>query len=280
MHSQVIASTDSIHTQPNALESECAWLHALDAETDLVVQRPVQRPDGRHVLAVEPPAGGPPVSCTLLSWVEGDIVSGERSPELAGQLGSLLAALHDHADDWTPPPWFQRPTHDRGWTRESLRRIGALAEEGLIAPGDHRRLAEAAAVVERELVAHARVEANTGLIHADLHESNYVVLDGAPRPIDFSRCGSGPWLYDLGECLMHLTPPRRRDLVEAYGRSRPLVDGDLRRLEGYMIASCIEGFGHHAPDPREREYVTTAIPRFAARHVQRYLDGETYLFEI
>ena len=236
-------------------------------------------PEGGHVLQVPRAGVEGTVACTLLSWVDGEIRTGSKTEELAQGLGKLLATLHHHAESWERPPGFVRPMLDRTWTRTALARIGGLVSEGVVSATDHELVSRAVDRLEVELGNPTDPPGGAGLIHADLHEGNYVVHEGQPRPIDFSRAGFGPWLYDVAECAAALGPARRRDLVETYGAERPLDEGDLRRIEGYFVAAFTECCGYHAPDPTEREWLKRAVPSLAG-FARRYLEGRSFLFEV
>jgi Ser/Thr protein kinase RdoA (MazF antagonist) len=43
-----------------------------------------------------------------------------------------------------------------------------------------------------------------GLIHADIHQNNYLFHDGEVRLIDFGDCGWGQYLYDLAVTISEL----------------------------------------------------------------------------
>ncbi len=279
VHAPVTPPADPEFFTVETIESECAWLRALGDETELVVQRPVPGPDGRHVLPVQRAGGDEAVPCTLLRWVEGELVTGRRSDEQAARLGELLAALQRHAERWKPPAGFTRPIHDRRAARNKLARAEGLVALGIVTADDAKLFARALDRTEDELAPLDDDPARVGLIHADLHETNYVFHDGFPRPIDFSCAVYGPWLYDVAECATHLHPDGRRALVEAYAQERHLADGDLRRIEGYFVASLIEVLGYHAPNPREHDYLREAAPRFAG-FARRYLDGRPFLFGV
>ena len=45
---------------------------------------------------------------------------------------------------------------------------------------------------------------NFGLIHADLHQWNYLFSRGEVHAIDFDDCGYGPFVYDLSTTLSEL----------------------------------------------------------------------------
>jgi Ser/Thr protein kinase RdoA (MazF antagonist) len=278
VHSPVCAPLNPEFSTDAAIESECAWLNALCDETELVVQRPVPSPTGGTILSL-PSASGEPVACTLLTWVEGESVEGKHTPEQAARLGELLAALHGHAQGWTPPPEFERPVLRAEDWRAGLERADGLVGLGLITRADHDLLARTVDQAEGELGPLEDRPERVGLIHGDLHRGNVVFHDGAPRPIDFGRAGFGPWLLDLAECVAGLGPARRRDMVEAYARRHPLEDGDLRHLEGYMAASLVETFGHHTPNPEEHDWLERAVPAWAP-HMRRYVAGEPFLYEL
>lgn len=260
-----------------AIESECMWLRALSDETELVVQVPVASPAG-YVLSI-PGSDGTDVPCTLLSWVEGEHLEGRRTAEQAARLGELVASLHDHAQSWERPAGFERPTHDRTSWHAALALVDGLVKGGVASAAQRALLARAVEIADHELAPLASRSERVGLIHADLHGGNYVVHGDSPRPIDFGLSGFGPWLWDVAECMGHLGPARRRDFVDAYARLRPLDEGDVRRIEGYLLASLVEMFGYNAPDLNEHEFLARAIPAWSP-HYESYVEGRPFLFEL
>ncbi|MEM7307175.1 MAG: phosphotransferase [Planctomycetota bacterium] len=259
------------------LLSECAWLEALDAETDLVVQRPIARAGAGPVIELED-ANGDAVPCTLVTWLDGEILTERRTEAQAAALGKVLATLHVHAAGWTPPPGFSRPTYDRHWLHIALGRLAGLEAAGVASAEHFAILRDAAARLEAELPVAA--DGEVGLIHADLHETNYVVLGDSVRPIDFSRCGFGPWLYDVAECIAHLHSGVRSHFLDAYSERRPLAPDHVERIEAYLMLSTLECIGYHAPNPDERDYLERAIPLFADNHFRAYLAREPFLFTL
>jgi Ser/Thr protein kinase RdoA (MazF antagonist) len=60
-----------------------------------------------------------------------------------------------------------------------------------------------------------------GLIHADLHQENYLFHGKQVRAIDFDDCGYGPFVYDLAVTLSELEhradyPTLRAALLAGY----------------------------------------------------------------
>ena len=255
---------------PEGLESECAWLAALAAETELTVPQPVEAPGGGYVHL----EGAAP--CTLMRWVAGEVLEGRRTAEQARLQGELLVALHEHAEGWTPPPDFARPTLDHGWVREAVRRCEGLASSGVLPPEHLAVVSAAVALALEELPEPSELN----LIHADLHGENYLFHEGEIRPIDFARCGWGTWLLDLAESLQHHYPQERRVVVETYAALRPLRDGDVRRLESYMVRCMVETYGYHSVNSTNHGWITKSIASVCGKHLRAHLDGRPWLFEM
>jgi Ser/Thr protein kinase RdoA (MazF antagonist) len=259
------------------IESECTWLLALARETSVVVQRPVLAPHGGHVLQLPFGSNHVLTPCTMLHWLEGDLIEGERTPDQAFQLGELLAALRSHAESWKRPANFVRLAHGMESWWASIHLLDGLVNLGVIPEAGRQLLTDVVGMADRELkVSGSRPEA-FGLIHADLHESNYLLHAGQLRPIDFGRAGIGPWFLDLAESLGHLTPARRLDLVNGYSRHHPLKDGDIRLIEGYFVGALVEYFGYHAPVPADHADLTRGIKGWS-KYFEYYLAGKPFLF--
>ena len=101
-----------------ALESERAWTAAL-AESGIGAPRGLRARSGAWFAPVEIEAGVETRLAGVTAWTEGDLLSAvlDREPPAAAdrrfhRLGAVVAALHDQARDWTPPPGFVR--HDLG----------------------------------------------------------------------------------------------------------------------------------------------------------------------
>ena len=98
------------------LVSEQTWTAALlAAGVDVPVV--VKAADGRGYVPVD--VAGERRYAGLLEWVDGDtmaarIGSGRETdvPGCFSRLGGIMAALHEHAAGWTPPPDFTRHAFD------------------------------------------------------------------------------------------------------------------------------------------------------------------------
>jgi Ser/Thr protein kinase RdoA (MazF antagonist) len=104
---------------------------------------------------------------------------------------------------------------------------------------------EAASVVGSVLdsVRRAQHELGTGpevfgMIHADLHQENYLFKHGDVRAIDFDDCGWGHFAYELTVPLSELRwradyPDLRAALLRGYRATRPFPVEQERHVEAF-----------------------------------------------
>ena len=225
-----------VHPVRSAAEvrSEMLWLSALRREAGLAVPEPIPTAGG-DLLTIADAAGVPePRNCVLLRWAEGRFLDAGLTPLHLERVGAFIARLHDHARAFAPPPGFVRG------------RIGDLS--GTVAAHVADLVAQqcgpdASATVETvmSLVSQAQNELGTrpevfGLIHADLHQENYLFHRGEVRAIDFDDCGWGHFVYDLTVTLSELRwrpdyEARRAGLLRGYRAVRPLPIEHERFIE-------------------------------------------------
>jgi Ser/Thr protein kinase RdoA (MazF antagonist) len=233
------------------VRSEMAWLAALRRDTDLAVPEPMPTQDGDLLTVVAMEGVPEPRMCVLFRWMDGRFVGTRIDAWHLEHVGTFTAQLHDHTAHWTPPPGFQRrrvenlfdavldpvdPLSD-GVVAISRERVGSLftPEDGALV----------AAVLDRVRALMAELDqagGAFGLIHADLHQWNYLFKYGQVRAIDFDDCGYGYFLYDLAVTLSpssvhyHIAyRVFRSALLERYGRLRPLPPNPERCIETWLI---------------------------------------------
>ena len=125
----------------------------------------------------------------------------------------FTAQLHEHAAHWQPPNDFVRGRVDASteaarhvlWNPsaqvafpaspqpgdEDVSRIVALVRD-LFSSADAAMVARILAQVRNVFGELEEGKGVFGLIHADLHQSNYLFQRGIPCAIDFDDCGWGP----------------------------------------------------------------------------------------
>jgi Ser/Thr protein kinase RdoA (MazF antagonist) len=232
------------------VRSEMQWLAALGRDTALGVPEPVPTRDG-ELLTVAATEGVPePRICALFRWMPGRFVRKGLRPAHLERVGAFTARLHEHALGFAPPRGFMRPP------------VGALSEaevdRAVRVVAAH---ASAARVLEVALAKSARAlegiedePGQVGLIHADLHQSNYLFHDREVRAIDFDDCGVGPLLYDPAVTLNTLgarpnLAELRAALLRGYRSVRPLPRGTETRLDALIAVRMVQDIpGVLAPD--------------------------------
>jgi Ser/Thr protein kinase RdoA (MazF antagonist) len=240
--------------------SEMAWLRALRRDTDLGVPEPVAARDGSLVVVACDPGVPESRVCVLMRWLDGRFVDERLTPRHLRRVARLQAELQEHARHWTPPNGFVRPRVDALTSRA---RAGGIAPSAQAPPRTDypsRKDGDRGLQLITELlsVSHATVFAtaldvvwattrelaaqpgNAGLVHADLHQENYLFKHGNAQAIDFDDCGWSFFLHDLAVTLSELEGRPRYDelraaLLDEYAGLRPLPE----RAETHLAAFAI-----------------------------------------
>ena len=230
------ATGNPIHPPRSAAEvqSEAIWLTALRREAGLAVPEPVPTADGAPLIVVAAEGVPEPRVCVLFRWGDGRFLDAGLTPSHLERVGTFIARLHDHPRGFDPPAGFVR-----GQVGDVS---GAVAAWVTREVGEHRGPG-AVATVEAVMgaVRRAQDELGTGpeaygLIHADLHQENYLFDRGQVRAIDFDDCGWGHFVYDLTVTLSELRwrptyEALRAALLRGYRAVRPLPVEHERLIE-------------------------------------------------
>jgi Ser/Thr protein kinase RdoA (MazF antagonist) len=219
------------------VRSETIWLSSLRSEGGLAVPEPVPTANGSLLTVAESDGVPAPRVCVLFHWAPGRFLDAGLTPSHLERVGGFIARLHDHALRFAPPAGFTR------W------RIGNVSGEGRAyvagAVGEQCG-SEAASIVEAVMDAVQRAQRELGsgpevfgLIHADLHQENYLFHRGEMRAIDFDDCGWGHFAYDLTVALSELRgrpeyAAYRAGLLRGYRAVRPLPPEHERYLEVFQ----------------------------------------------
>jgi Ser/Thr protein kinase RdoA (MazF antagonist) len=222
------------HGRPAAeIRSELAWISALRDEAGVPTPAVIVALDGATVVEVDG-----------LFAAAFEVVPGREAGEddlgwLMDRIGELTAALHNHADGWRPPAWFERPRWDVRTTLGDLPHWGRW-QDGVADSEQRAQLERVAQVVSRRLRDFGEGRSRFGLIHADLRAANVIVDGGEVSVIDFDDCGSSWYLYDLAATLtFYEATPNVDELIarwaDSYRRIRPLADEDEREIRTFLM---------------------------------------------
>lgn len=280
IHQPISGLQDNIWQRPDTIESELLWLAALHRETNITVQEPVQNLEGGWVTQVSADDTQDMFCCSLLRWIDGCTSDTQRTPQQAHQLGLLIAQLHRHSSQWELPKNFVRPIFDENHLHKALSALYPAVSHGLISVEHYGMFTAVARKIESTIKTLGRAQDMWGLIHADLHEGNYLFHNQQIRPIDFARCGFGYYLYDIAESIQYLSPQVRPSFFEGYQTIRNLPENYLQIVEEFFIMAVIDVFSFHANNPKEHEWLSKDIQNVVQKHIRKYLEDESFLLDV
>jgi Ser/Thr protein kinase RdoA (MazF antagonist) len=271
-------SLQAVWREPFVIQSELLWLNAIAQDTDLTVPQPVKNRLGEWVTSMTRTEWEAPLSSSLLRWVDGEHLEGEPTAQHIRQLGLLMAHLHQHSSHWVSPVGFSRPTHDVEPLKAATSQLGVLVQNGTISLDDYQVFQEATLHVQAFMAQLHQTRDTWGIIHADLHRGNYILYGEEIRPIDFSRCGFGFYLYDMGGSLGDIEASLRWHFFEGYSTIRTLPANYQSTVEAFFIGSTVENFAFLSANPQEHEWLSRAVPYVVEKNFLPYLRGKPFLF--
>jgi len=228
------------------IRSELLWLQAIRRETDLVVPDPLANRDGLLLSTVDVPGVLEPRHCVLFRWVDGRFHRATLCPADLERVGMLMAQLHLHVQHFTLPPGFIR----KRWDLEGLQGRALGIEPGRIrrhlSPQECRVLDTVAERVGQTMRTLGEGPEVFGLIHADIHQWNYLFHKGQVHLIDFDTSGWGYFLYDIAVTFSTLLnhpnlPALRTAFLQGYRQVRPLPVEQEACIDTFIAARI---FGH------------------------------------
>ncbi|KNB73058.1 phosphotransferase enzyme family protein [Brevibacillus reuszeri] len=269
-------STSSNKTKDN-IESELIWLEALDGDTDLFVPVPIRNLEGDLVTEISTYHNDNKFIVTIHHWVNGEVLMREPTSNETANLALLMAALHKHSMQWNAPDGFNRPIYNSDHLYLSLNQLKHLLNLELMSSEAFAYVEESAHKIANVIQSHKRLQSNWGIIHSDLHESNYVFYEDIPRPIDFSNCGYGFYLFDMAETFLHLSFENRKIFIASYSKVHQLQENYIELLEAFFIWSIIRTFAFHSLNPIEHQSLAESFPSVIEDYFIKYLKGEHFL---
>lgn len=231
---------------PGKRQAELAFLRHL-ADKGLYVQRPIAETILRDG-----------TGATLLTWLEGHRISeAEFTTDLQRRIGAMVARLHQASAD------FQHPSlrrYDATHVIELADSIYQIGKRYHLNMQEVDTVHQAAEVIAKRL---AQASSEFVAIHCDLSQSNILLTSHGPAPIDFSLCGFGHPMHDLGILLGNTsTQAQRMAFAEGYAQSGGRID--LPLLDAGYALGLLEALAFHGDTwPRE--------PWFAPR-LTRWVD--------
>lgn len=251
------------HTR-DELDSERVWLTAL-RDFGISVPTPGHTPDGRYFVPVDI-GHGEVRQAGLNLWAEGEIVgvlltqpcgTHEGLSNIAGpfgQLGELMAEMHNQATSWTPPSSFQRHRLDLDGLLGETPFWGPFWEHPQLTADESRLLVAARDLCRERLGRYGEPRRTFSMIHADLHLANLLVNDGQLAVIDFDDAGFGWHQYDIAVAMFHSRAAPDFDtaattFLDNYRAIRPISDDDLALVPLFDLIRGMALIGWKAQRP-------------------------------
>jgi Ser/Thr protein kinase RdoA (MazF antagonist) len=222
------------------LRSQMLWLLDLRRTMRLPVPEPVATVDGSLVgyVSIEDIPVPRNFVFALLRWIPGEEKTYSFSLPEVFSLGSYIARLHRHAEQYTVPEGFVRPRWDWEYLFGASSPLWSVGEI-LFSEYEMEVLRVKAKRVRQELQQLEETGDAFGIIHRDLHPGNLLSHEGVLYAIDFDHCGWGYYMYDLTISYMSLARfrDRREDMGEAlfegYQRERTIPDDYWKYFETF-----------------------------------------------
>ena len=246
---------------PTLRQAELALLTHL-ADAGIYVQRPLAETnlsDGTQA--------------TLLTWLEGHhITEAEFTADIQRQIGAMVAKLHQVAADFH---------HDalRRYDAEHVARLASVLQ----AMGERHQLnmdeidvvCQAAHIIEERL----RMASDAFIpIHCDLSQSNLLLTDKGPVPIDFSLCGVGHPMHDLGILLGNVRSQAQRSAIaEGYTAAGGRIE--LPLLDAGYTLGLLEALAFHADVWPREGWFAPRLSRWVKEQLQPLAEGKALLDE-
>ncbi len=263
------------------IESELMWLSALRRDTNLIVQTPVRNQEGHFVTRGSLNEACEPIDCSVMCWIEGKHI--HRVTRIhAKRLGLLVARLHEHTQRWEIPLCFARPKIDWDRLYASLIPLEKGVEIGTVCKAEYDAFCEALLRIKTVMDALCEESLAWGLIHGDLHSGNYLVYGHEIRPIDFSLCGFGYYLFEVSDVIHYLPSEYHIPFLEGYQILHQLPDDYRFAIEAFFICSMARNLAYLALNPDDYEGLSRHVrenPNHVNTYLRKYLSDQPFLFE-
>lgn len=256
-------AAEGLHVQhdPAMRQAELAFLRHL-ADAGMNVQRPIAEAtlsDGTEA--------------TLLTWLEGHhITEAEFTEDMQHQIGAMTARLHQLAAGFRHPAMRH---YDAAHVARTAADIRSMGERHGLNASEIAMVCQAAQVIEDRL---SRASGELIPIHCDLSQSNILLTESGPIPIDFSLFGLGHPMHDLGILMGNVsTLMQRKSFAEGYASAGGHID--LPLLDAGMTLGLLEALVFHADVWPVEPWFAPRLTRWVNEMLRPLAEGKPLLDE-
>lgn len=269
---------DGYHSKEAILE-ELFWLGRLSANGQLV-PTPVQSKTKELIVGIANKDLDLSRHCCLLRWIDGRFIDKSLSLQHMYKIGGLLANLQKNA-----PTKTSRMYWDANGLLGNRATFGSFDRLTQATPFQQSIITKARKKTLAKLKLYEKKYPNRmGLIHADLHFGNLLVVGSTVGAIDFDDCGFGFKVYDLVVpyiSLQHTLGKKRQSQFESYRGA--LIDGyksvrawdeDDEKIFHHLVTSrrliMLGWLNSRADNPKLKKRLKAAI-KTAVQHVKEHV---------
>jgi Ser/Thr protein kinase RdoA (MazF antagonist) len=199
----------------------------------------------------------------MARWTEGRLLSDvlaetgdQRTVEAYfGQLGVLVAAMHNQASAWQPPSDFTRHHLDADGLMGEAPHWGPFWEHRSLSAAERGLLLDTRARMHAWLARLGKNASGYSLIHSDMHPGNILIDGDRLTVIDFDDAGFGWHQYDIAVVLSYWQSKANaaaieRAFLDGYRTTRPLPDDDLAWIPMFRLIRGMAAIGwfHQRPE--------------------------------
>ena len=258
------------------LMRELLWLVALNRDTDLSVPEPVIMRSGDLLRSVSMPGLSGFRACMLFRWVKGQFED-DLTAEHLRAVGQFTATLHKHAETFRWP-------EELALVKVSAETVGDNAPRATLrahySEADAESLLATIPIIQRAMHSLREGHDVAGVIHGDLHQSNYLFHGGEARAIDFECVQWNYYAYDIATTFSYLRG--RSDYVslesayvEGYTGVRPLPCDLKEHIPAFDMLRAFTMIAWILGTPRLRtDEWALGILESAVRKANRLLESE------
>lgn len=131
------------HMETNSkrvIESELLWLEALEANTNLKVQRPVRNRNNQLTTKIIDEKTGNHTLWTSQIWIEGETLNRQPTDVELEKLAQIMVTLHEHSVCWIIPEVFERPSYNAENLLSSLNQLNQMLHVNIMSSDDYKVL--------------------------------------------------------------------------------------------------------------------------------------------
>jgi len=224
------------------IHTEMYWLRDLRQNTNLNIPEPLQTTSGHIVQEIAAPDADNKFHVVIFKWMPGEIIGETLDAKIARRIGTSMATLHNHAENFSlPADCFRADTDWQGMGHlfANLSAIEIAHIESFLNK-DQIAICDEAATRAAEIIHKIDIQRNFGLIHSDLHAHNCLLHNDEIGILDFEDCHIAPFTCDIAITLCSFdgslnSEEIRTAFLQGYTELRELPKNYADEIEAFMI---------------------------------------------